>query len=201
MPQHTTPHDSSWGFQRPRSGRASDRRYSPHRFPRRPDRLRLEGPGRARSRPRGRSRGRRDLENVGGGLATGAVVGGILGAAAALLIPGVGPVLAGGILAPLLGAGATAAGVAAAGALAGAAAGGLVGAFSGLGIPEEEAPLLRKRVQPGPVPVTVKADNRYEEVSAILRPRRLRRREPGRPEAAQRRRHRLEPSPHRLRPR
>lgn len=107
-----------------------------------------------------------------GGLGAGAVVGGILGAAAALLIPGVGPVLAGGILAPLLGAGATAAGVAAAGALAGAAAGGLVGALAGLGIPEEEARYYENEFNAGRVLVTVRNDSsstQYDEILNVLK--------------------------------
>ena len=68
---------------------------------------------------------------AGEGALTGMVTGGLLGgllAVGALLIPGVGPVIGGGILATLLG-----------GAAAGAAAGGLLGALTGLGVPEEEA--------------------------------------------------------------
>src|SRR5688500_8814819 len=59
-----------------------------------------------------------------GGAATGAITGGMLGgliaAAAALIVPGVGPVVAGGLLASALG-----------GAAIGAAAGGLLGALVG----------------------------------------------------------------------
>jgi hypothetical protein len=103
-----------------------------------------------------------------GGLGTGAVVGGIIGAAAALLIPGVGPVLAGGILAPILGVGVTATGVAAAGAVAGAAAGGLIGALSGMGIPEEDARYYQGEFESGRTIVTVKSEGRFDEAWAIL---------------------------------
>src|SRR3954468_22857174 len=60
------------------------------------------------------------------GAATGAVAGGILGALAAVIIPPLGPVLLGGVLA-------TAAGFAG----AGAAVGGILGAMTGLGISED----------------------------------------------------------------
>ncbi len=103
----------------------------------------------------------------GQGLAKGAVVGGILGAAAALLIPGIGPVIAGGILAPLLG-GATAAGVGAAGAAAGAAIGGLAGGLSGLGVPETEAKYYEGEFESGRTIVTVRPGDRYAEAESIL---------------------------------
>ncbi|HUQ41507.1 MAG TPA: hypothetical protein VM052_03300, partial [Candidatus Limnocylindrales bacterium] len=62
------------------------------------------------------------------GAGTGVVLGGLIGAGAALLIPGIGPVISGGLLATALAGGAT-------GAVAGAAAGGISGALLGLGIP------------------------------------------------------------------
>jgi uncharacterized protein (TIGR02271 family) len=105
----------------------------------------------------------RDAEGTdrGTGAATGAVAGGVLGAiigaGAALLIPGVGPVLAGGILAAALG-----------GAAIGAAAGGLIGALTGLGIPEEEAEYYNTEFESGRTIVTVKADGRYQEAYDIL---------------------------------
>jgi hypothetical protein len=102
-----------------------------------------------------------DAGNIAGGAATGAISGGILGgligAATALLIPGVGPVLAGGILASALG-----------GAAIGAAAGGLLGALMGLGIPEEEARYYETEFQSGNTLVTVKAEGRYQEARDIL---------------------------------
>jgi len=62
------------------------------------------------------------------------VFGGILGAAASLLIPGFGPAIAGGILAATLG-----------GAAIGAAAGGLIGALTNMGVPEEYVRVLPQR--------------------------------------------------------
>ena len=99
---------------------------------------------------------------TGSHAATGAVAGGVLGglagAAAALLIPGIGPVVAGGILAATLG-----------GAAIGAAAGGLIGALTGMGVPEDEARYYDQQVQEGRTIVTVKAGDRYQEARDILR--------------------------------
>jgi len=110
-----------------------------------------------------------ETDKAGKGLATGAVVGGIIGAAAALLIPGVGPVIAGGLLAPAFGAGATAAGAAATGAAVGAATGGLIGVFTGMGIPEDEARYYENEFHQGRIVLTVRTDGRYEEARSILR--------------------------------
>ncbi|HZT98632.1 MAG TPA: hypothetical protein VFA10_03170 [Ktedonobacteraceae bacterium] len=70
---------------------------------------------------------------VAAGVVGGGVVGGVLGAGVALLVPGIGPALAGGILAGAL-----------SGATIGAFAGGMIGAFTSLGVPEdiEASPLL-----------------------------------------------------------
>src|SRR5437870_304083 len=70
--------------------------------------------------------------HAGQGAAAGLVAGGLLGgllAAGTVMLPGIGPVLAAGVLATTV-----------VGATAGAAAGGLVGALIGMGIPEEEIP-------------------------------------------------------------
>lgn len=87
-----------------------------------------------------RSDTRAVVENTGmgaesTGAGTGAVLGGITGGVlgwlvgiGALVIPGVGPIIAAGALATTLG-----------GAAIGALAGGLIGALVGLGVPEEEA--------------------------------------------------------------
>ena len=100
-------------------------------------------------------------EGPAGGAATGAVTGGVLGgliaAAAALFVPGVGPILAGGLLASAVG-----------GAAIGAAAGGLLGALVGLGIPEEEAALLHEELQAGKAVVTVRTGDRAAEAREIL---------------------------------
>lgn len=97
-------------------------------------------------------------ESVATGAVAGGVLGGLLGAAAALLIPGIGPVIAGGILAASLG-----------GAALGATAGGLLGALTSLGVPEEDARYYESEFQSGRTIVTVKAGDRSQEASGILR--------------------------------
>jgi hypothetical protein len=94
---------------------------------------------------------------AGEGAVAGGVAGGVLGALAALTIPGVGPIVAGGALATALG-----------GAAAGAAAGGLLGGLVGLGIPEEEARYYETEFQSGRALLTVRAHNRYDEVTNVL---------------------------------
>jgi len=105
--------------------------------------------------------------HTGSGIASGALIGGLIGAAAALLIPGVGPVLAGGVLASTLGA--TAAGGAVVGAVGGAVAGGLIGALTNMGVPEEEARYADEQFQAGRTIVTVNAPGRAGEATEIFR--------------------------------
>lgn len=90
---------------------------------------------------------------VGGG-----VVGGVIGAMTALLIPGIGPAVAGGILLTTLG-----------GAAIGAVAGGFVGSLVHMGVPENEALYYQQQLEKGRTLVTVHAPGRYEEVAALLR--------------------------------
>jgi uncharacterized protein (TIGR02271 family) len=115
-----------------------------------------------------RDEGRRLAEatgtKAGEGAATGAVAGGVLGGlvgllagAGALVIPGVGPIIAGGAIASAL-----------AGAGVGAAAGGLVGALIGLGIPEEEARYYEREFREGGILVTVEAGARAAEARSML---------------------------------
>jgi len=92
------------------------------------------------------------------GLAVGAVVGGALGTAASLLIPGVGLVMAWGILV-----------VALEGASLGAAAGGLIGGLTGLGLTEEEARHYDREVEAGHPIVVARAGTRGDEAREILR--------------------------------
>jgi hypothetical protein len=101
---------------------------------------------------------------AGEGAATGVVLGGIIGAWAALLIPGIGPVVSGGLLGSVLAS-------AAAGAVTGAVAGGVTGALVGLGIPEEEAKYYDKEVRAGRVLLTVRAGDRFADASDIVRRR------------------------------
>jgi hypothetical protein len=91
------------------------------------------------------------------GMVAGASIGGIIAAAAAMLIPGFGPVIAGGIMATVLG-----------GMVAGAAAGGLLGALVGLGVPEEEAKYYEREFNEGRTVVTVKAGSRSSEARDVL---------------------------------
>ncbi|MCA0457895.1 MAG: hypothetical protein LCI00_28270 [Chloroflexi bacterium] len=99
-------------------------------------------------------------EDVSGGEggSFGAVIGGITGAVAALtaiVIPGIGPVIAAGPLVALLG-GATGAVV---GGAAGAVTGGLAASLIHLGVPEAEATHYGESVRRGNALVTVTVDN------------------------------------------
>ena len=99
-------------------------------------------------------------EGAAAGAITGGAVGGVVGLLAgigALVIPGIGPIIAGGALASTL-----------AGAGIGAAAGGLLGALIGMGIPEEEARYYETGLQEGAVLVTVEAGARAVEARSIL---------------------------------
>jgi len=100
-------------------------------------------------------------DNIAGGAATGAVVGGLGGlllGLGALAIPGIGPVIAAGpIVSALVGAG------------VGAAVGGLVGALTEAGVPEEQAGYYAEGVRRGSTLVTVEApEHRADEVVRIM---------------------------------
>jgi uncharacterized membrane protein len=105
------------------------------------------------------------IENTGStaaeGAATGAIsgglVGGLIGLLGSLLIPGVGPIVAGGVLATTL-----------AGAGIGAATGGIIGALIGLGVPEEDAQHFNRGLESGSVLVTVNAGDRLPAALEIL---------------------------------
>jgi len=104
--------------------------------------------------------GSRAAEGATAGAVGGGVLGGLAGFLAgigALAIPGIGPIVAGGILATTL-----------AGAGLGAAVGGIAGALIGMGIPEEEAHHFDAGVRSGGTLVTVKADNRAAEAASVL---------------------------------
>lgn len=104
--------------------------------------------------------------SMAAGVGTGAVVGGLVGAAAALLIPGVGPVIAGGVLLHTFGA--TAAGAAVVGAIGGAVAGGIIGGLTDMGVPEDEARFADEQFRAGRTIVTVQASERRDEAKSIL---------------------------------
>ena len=88
----------------------------------------------------------------------GGIIGGTAGALAALLIPGFGPAIAGGLLLATLG-----------GAAIGAAAGGIIAAFTGMGVTEEDARYYQQELEAGRTIVTVKTTSGYDEALAILR--------------------------------
>lgn len=100
----------------------------------------------------------------------GGVVGGIAGAAVvltAIVIPGVGPLLAAGPLAALLG-GATGAVI---GGTAGAISGGVAASLIHLGIPDDQADYYAEAIRRGNalVTVTIQDENQASLVSDILR--------------------------------
>ena len=85
-----------------------------------------------------------DGEGAAAGALSGGVVGGLIGLLGSILVPGLGPIVVGGVLASTL----TGVGI-------GAATGGLIGALMGLGIPEADArhfdhgPARRRRARHG----------------------------------------------------
>ncbi|MDQ2884529.1 MAG: general stress protein [Chloroflexota bacterium] len=94
------------------------------------------------------------LEERGTSIITGSVIGGTLGAVAAMLIPGIGPILAGGLLAATFG---------------GAAIGGIAGGFLSMGLPEHRARYYEQQFQAGHIIVTVKAGDRQQQALNTLR--------------------------------
>lgn len=91
------------------------------------------------------------------GAISGGIVGGVIGLLGSLLIPGVGPIVLGGVLASTL----TGAGI-------GAAAGGIIGALMGLGVPEADARHFESGLRSGAVLLTVEAADRLPDALAIL---------------------------------
>lgn len=106
------------------------------------------------------------IEGNGGRVGSGAAIGGALGGIAAaipalgfLVIPGIGPILAAGPIAVILG-----------GALAGGVAGGLVGALSEIGVKEDDAREYEHYIKEGKLIIIV--ENRVDlrdEVHRIFR--------------------------------
>ena len=87
----------------------------------------------------------------------GGIIGGVVGAAVALLIAGLGSVIAGGIITTTLG-----------GVVLGAATGGLIGVLRDLGVSEEVARRYEDEVRSGRTIVIVQADDRPLEAFRIL---------------------------------
>jgi hypothetical protein len=114
------------------------------------------------------STGTHAAQGAAAGLVGGGLIGGLVGflvATGALAIPGIGPVVAGGVLANTFG---IVGGTAVAGAGIGAAAGGILGALVGMGIPEHEAHYFEEGVRSGSTLVTVTAPGRASEAVKIL---------------------------------
>ena len=95
-----------------------------------------------------------------GGTLLGGLVGLLLGTGA-MIIPGVGPVIAGGIFAETLG-------IAALGAGIGAASGSLLGSLSDSGMSEDESRYFESGFRTGQILVTVKATQRLDEALDII---------------------------------
>ncbi len=96
-------------------------------------------------------------EGAATGAVSGGLVGGLIGLLGSLLVPGLGPLVVGGVLASTL----TGAGI-------GAAAGGLIGALVGMGVPEEDARHFDSGLRSGGALVTVNAEVRTVEAVDIL---------------------------------
>lgn len=97
-------------------------------------------------------------QNVGDGAITGGAIGGIAGllaGAGAMLIPGVGPIIAAGPLAAFL---------------TGIVGGGLVGGLVDFGIPEERGRHYEERVKRGDILVTLKAgEDETSKIASVLK--------------------------------
>jgi hypothetical protein len=91
------------------------------------------------------------------GAVSGGLVGGLIGQLGSLLIPGVGPIVVGGVLASTL----TGAGI-------GAATGGIIGALVALGVPEADARHFDEGLRSGRTLVTVDAGARTSEALMML---------------------------------
>src|SRR5688500_1959327 len=91
------------------------------------------------------------------GAATGGVVGGLLGLLGSLLLPGVGPIVAGGVLgSTLVGAG------------AGAATGGVIGGLVGMGVPADDARHFDRGFREGGILLSVNAEGERADTAARL---------------------------------
>jgi hypothetical protein len=92
------------------------------------------------------------------GAVSGGITGAVAGAVATALIPGVGAVLAGGMLTSVILGGA-----------AGAAVGSYLGPFIALGFSEEEATRFQQHLRAGRTIVAVKPEDRSDDAIQILR--------------------------------
>lgn len=108
-------------------------------------------PDKSGSRDFAHEKGTKAPEGTVAGAGTGAVLGGAVGwlvGAGALMVPGVGPVLAAGPIAAALG-----------GVAIGGAVGGIGGALIGMGIPEYEAKRYEGKVRDGNILISVHTED------------------------------------------
>jgi hypothetical protein len=112
----------------------------------------------------GRKPGSESGDDKAEGTATGATLGGVAGASAGLLaslglvaIPGIGPLVAAGVLATTL-----------AGAASGAVAGGILGALVDYGISKEEAPVYAESIRRGGTLVSVRAEETRADQAELI---------------------------------
>jgi hypothetical protein len=103
------------------------------------------------------STGAKEAHGAAVGALSGGLVGGLIGLLGSLLVPGVGPIIVGGVLASML----TGAGI-------GAATGGIIGALVGMGVPESDARHFDEGLRLGSTLVTVDAGPRTTEALVIL---------------------------------
>jgi hypothetical protein len=101
--------------------------------------------------------GREAAAGAAKGAVSGSLVGGLIGLLGSLFVPGVGPIVVGGILASTL----TGAGI-------GAATGGIIGALVALGVPEADARHFDEGLRSGRTLVTVDAGTRTSEALMLL---------------------------------
>ncbi len=99
----------------------------------------------------------RKLEDEVTGAITGGIVGGVVGVTASLLLPFIGPAIAGDAMIVALG-----------GAALGAVAGGFLGTLVSIGVPEEHARQYEQEFKTGRTIVTVKTDDRQQDALNIL---------------------------------
>lgn len=99
----------------------------------------------------------RKREDEATGALSGGIMGSVLGIVGALLLPIIGPAIAGGALVAVLG-----------GATLGAVTGTILGSFVKLGVPEERARHYEEEFHAGRTIVTVYTDHRHQEVLRIL---------------------------------
>jgi hypothetical protein len=108
-------------------------------------------------RDRMETSGREAAGSAAKGAVSGGLVGGLIGLLGSLLIPGVGPIVVGGVLASTL----TGAGI-------GAATGGIIGTLVALGVPEADARHFDEGLRSGRTLVTVDAGARTAEALLVL---------------------------------